>query len=162
MRRVLFAGLAFVAVGIASSSRAQTPPTKVGVIAIRYVTVLVTNADEALAWYTRVLGFKKVEDRSFGPGRRWLVVAPDGQNQPGVVLEVAAKDSPYANRIGKETNWVLQVADCSRFYESLSHQGVHFLESPKTQPWGTTQAIFEDPYGNIFVAESRVATIKAD
>jgi catechol 2,3-dioxygenase-like lactoylglutathione lyase family enzyme len=141
------------------SARAQTASINPGVTAIRYVTVLVKDYDTALAWYTHVLGFKKTEDRAFGPGRRWLVVAPEGNDQMGIVLEVPNADRSTADRIGKETNWVFEVVDCTQFYEALRVQGVHFIDPPKRQPWGTTQAVFEDPYGNIFVAESRTPAV---
>lgn len=59
------------------------------VLHLRYVTVVVKNYDEALAWYTNVLGLKKLEDRAFGPGHRWLVVAPEGQAGLGIVLNLA-------------------------------------------------------------------------
>jgi catechol 2,3-dioxygenase-like lactoylglutathione lyase family enzyme len=86
------------------------------VLHLRYVTVVVKDYDEALAWYTNVLGLSKVEDRDFGHGRRWIVVAPQGQTGLGIVLDTAApasmdSSSPAkANRIGKETNWVFQVS----------------------------------------------------
>jgi catechol 2,3-dioxygenase-like lactoylglutathione lyase family enzyme len=139
----------------------QPAPVTSGVVQLRYVTILVKNYDEAVAWYTSVLRLKKVEDRTYGPGRRWLVVAPEGQNQPGIVLDVPHSDISTAARMGKETNWVFSVPDCAKFYESSSAHGVHFIEAPKRQPWGTTQAIFGDPYGNIFVAESQAAASPA-
>ena len=130
------------------------------VLHLRYVTVVVKNYDEALAWYTNVLGLKKLEDRTFGPAHRWLVVAPEGQAGLGIVLNLAdpksmeAPASSKEDRIGKETNWVFQVGDCRAFYDALNKRGVHFIKPPADQPWGTTQATFEDLYGNVFVAES--------
>jgi catechol 2,3-dioxygenase-like lactoylglutathione lyase family enzyme len=138
-------------------AEAQPAPAKSGVMQLRYVTILVKDYDSALAWYTGVLGLKIVEDRSYGHGMRWLVVAPEGKDQPGIVLEIPHPGYATADRMGKETSWVFAVADCGKFYSDLSARGVHFIETPKRQPWGTTQAIFEDPYGNIFVAESEAA-----
>jgi uncharacterized glyoxalase superfamily protein PhnB len=147
-----------LATGPARAGTALEDPS--AVLHLRYVTVVVTNYDEALAWYTKVLGLKKLEDRSFGPGHRWLVVAPEGQAELGIVLNLAdprsMESTPLSkdDRIGKETNWVFQVQDCRAFYDVLSKRGVHFNKPPSDQPWGTTQAIFEDLYGNVFVAES--------
>jgi catechol 2,3-dioxygenase-like lactoylglutathione lyase family enzyme len=122
--------LAIVTLGFAfCAAQAQNRSTESGVTAIRYVTVQVKDYDEALAWYTQVLGLKKVEDRAFGSGRRWLVVAPEGGGQLGIVLEVA--NSNRADRIGKETNWVFEVGNCSEFYNAMRGQGVHFIEPPK-------------------------------
>ncbi len=134
---------------------AQSPPSGAGVLKLRYVTVLVKDYDRALEWYTKILGLAIAEDRTFGAGQRWLVVAPEGSDQPGIVLEVPHSDVAREDRIGKETNWVFQVGDCSKFYDDLRNRGVHFIQPPRRQPWGTTQAVFEDPYGNVFVAESQ-------
>ena len=135
-------------------TRAQGQANHSQTVQLRYVTVLVKDYEEALRWYTDVLGLKKVEDTSFGPGRRWLVVAGEGQASPGIVLEVPS-DSAKAERMGKETNWVFSVSDCFAFSEQLREKGVHLIEPAKRQPWGTVQLVFEDPYGNIFVAESK-------
>jgi len=78
----------------------------------------------------------------------------------GIILELAKPFSPddkisdYKSRIGKETRWVFTVKDCHRFYELLSKHGVKFTELPIDQPWGVTEAHFEDLYGNVFVVES--------
>jgi catechol 2,3-dioxygenase-like lactoylglutathione lyase family enzyme len=136
-----------------TSGRVYAQASPASSIQLRYVTVLVKNQEEALRWYTDVLGLKKVEDVPFGPNRRWLVVASDAAASPGIVLELAS-DEAKAARIGKETNWVFKVKDCFAFAEHLQAKGVQFRSPAKRQPWGTVQAVFEDPYGNIFVAES--------
>ena len=38
------------------------------------VSLVVRDYDEAIAYYTQVLGFRLVEDSPRGPGRRWVVV----------------------------------------------------------------------------------------
>lgn len=148
MKNLARYGLLAIVLGLTSA------PAQAQAMQLRYVTVIVRDYDEALAWYTGVLGLKKTEDRNFGPGRRWLVVAPEGHDQPGIVLETAS-DPEKAGHIGKEINWVFALADCDKFYGALRARGVHFTAPPKRQPWGTTQAIFEDPYGNVYVAESQ-------
>jgi predicted enzyme related to lactoylglutathione lyase len=131
-----------------------------GFLRLKYVAVLVRDYEEGFKWYTEVLGWRKIEDRAFGPDPRWIVVAPQGQTEIGIVLDRPSARSPksgmknYSDRIGKETTWVFQVADCAKLFEVLSKRGVKFVASPKTQPWGTSQATFEDLYGNIFVVES--------
>jgi len=40
------------------------------------VTILVRDQEEALRWFTEILGLKKLQDASYGTGSRWLVVAP--------------------------------------------------------------------------------------
>ena len=43
------------------------------------VTILVKDQDEALKFYLEKLGLEKRDDNTFGPGMRWLTVAPKGQ-----------------------------------------------------------------------------------
>jgi len=129
------------------------------IVRLRYATIIVRDYDEALRWYTDVLGLEKVEEGSFGPGQRWLVVAPRGQKEFGIVLAIAQPASPsdpvraYADRVGKETKWVFEVQDCRKFFESRSKRGVKFLSSPADEVWGT-YAMIEDLYGNVFVVQS--------
>jgi catechol 2,3-dioxygenase-like lactoylglutathione lyase family enzyme len=143
-----------------------------GIVRLRYVTIVVRDYDQALKWYTNVLGLEKTEEGGFGTDKRWLVVAPRGRKDVGIILEIArpysARDKgtnlsaatgsdsirDYEARVGKETRWVFEVEDCRRFYDLASKRGVKFVETPVDQPWGVTEAMFEDLYGNLFVVES--------
>ena len=60
----------------------------------------------------------------------------------------------YEALVGTETRWVFEVEDCHRFYDLASKRGVKFIETPVDQPWGVSEAMFEDLYGNLFVVES--------
>ena len=42
------------------------------------VAPVVPDYDEAIAYYTQVLGFELVEDSALGDGKRWVLVAPPG------------------------------------------------------------------------------------
>jgi uncharacterized glyoxalase superfamily protein PhnB len=146
-----------------------------GIIRLRYAAVVVRDYDEALQWYTNVLGFEKTEEGSFGAtvngkvvtsdkaaamDKRWIVVAPRGQKDFGIILELARPYSStdsihnYEARVGTETRWVFEVQDCHKFYDLASKRGVKFVETPVDEPWGVTEAMFEDLYGNIFVVKS--------
>ncbi|PYT39793.1 MAG: hypothetical protein DMG47_20685 [Acidobacteria bacterium] len=164
---VLLLGMALLPVIALSQSESKD----LGIVRVRYVTIVVPDYDEALNWYTNVLGLEKVEDGTFAPGatpsdplrvgkaaankkaKRWLVVAPKGRRDVGIILEIA-KPFYYNARIGKETRWVFEVEDCRKFYELASKRGVKFVETPVDQLWGVTEAMFEDLYGNIFVVQS--------
>ena len=144
-----------------------------GILRLRYATIVVPDYDQALHWYTDVLGLVKTADGTFGERdgkivtsgkkgatKRWLVVAPRGQKDFGIILEIAkpvASDDPihnYEARVGTETRWVFEVEDCRRFYDQASKRGVKFVERPVDEVWGVTEAMFEDLYGNIFVVQS--------
>jgi len=51
-----------------------------------FVTILVRDQEEALRYYTQVLGFEKRKD-ILREGSRWLTVAPPGQTEVEVVLQ---------------------------------------------------------------------------
>jgi uncharacterized glyoxalase superfamily protein PhnB len=152
--------VAGAALGHAQAAATPTSKADPGITRLNFATILVRDYDEALHWYTEVLGFTKLRDQSFGAGHRWVVVAPKGQKEIGIVLAMPRplaagdKTADHMDRLGKETNWVFQVEDVRRLYETLSARGVKFVEKPTDQPWGTVQAVFEDLYGNIFVVES--------
>lgn len=119
---------------------------------LHHVTVVALDYDEALGYYTEVLGFEKLADQAFGEGEqtmRWIVVAPKGQTTPAIVLSKAS-DPDSQKKIGKLVGWVFHTDDCRATYEMLSKRGVKFTEAPTEQMWGV-QAQFEDLYGNQFV-----------
>jgi catechol 2,3-dioxygenase-like lactoylglutathione lyase family enzyme len=53
---------------------------------IGYVTVVVREYDEAIAWYTGVLGFNLVEDTRLSADKRWVLVAPPGTSGASILL----------------------------------------------------------------------------
>lgn len=113
-----------------------------------HVTVFVRNYDEAVKWYTEVLGFDKTADQRFGKEQRWLTVAPHGQKGPEIVL--AKAEGARAEFIGRQALWVFHTVDCQKSYEILRARGVKFRTPPSKTSWGS-QAVFEDLYGNEFV-----------
>jgi Glyoxalase/Bleomycin resistance protein/Dioxygenase superfamily len=66
---------------IPTISVSQSVDRDLGIVRLRYVTIVVRDYDEALKWYTNVLGLEKTEDRTFGKDKRWLVVAPRGEKR---------------------------------------------------------------------------------
>ena len=120
------------------------------------VTILVADQDEALHFYTEKLGLEKRADMVFGPGARWVTVAPRGQMGIEIVLQQpnAGQHGEQGTReklarIGQGTAWVFMTDDCRRTAAELLARGVHFLSAPEAQLYGI-EATFEDLYGNVF------------
>lgn len=118
------------------------------------VTILVHDQEEALHWFTEILGLKKLQDATYGSGSRWLVVAPPEQSEFGIVLQRPEPSEQADERarmkleqIGKGTTWVFHADNLDETFQTLSDRGVKFLSPPKALPWGR-QAMFEDLYGN--------------
>lgn len=116
------------------------------------VALLVRDYDEAKAYYIDVLGFTLIEDTDLGGGKRWVVVAPAGSRETGLLLAKAV-NSEQAARIGDQTGGrvflFLHTDDFWRDFRVLSARGVKFREEPRREKYGTV-AVFEDLYGNLW------------
>jgi catechol 2,3-dioxygenase-like lactoylglutathione lyase family enzyme len=117
---------------------------------IASIALLVRDYDEALAWFTRALGFRVIEDLDQGNGKRWLVVAPSGSEETTLLLAQASTPeqlSRVGNQTGGRVFLFLHTDDFSRDYNAMKSRNVKFLEQPREEPYGTV-AVFEDLYGN--------------
>lgn len=113
-------------------------------------TVLVADYDDAIAWYTRALGFVLREDTALGGGKRWVVVAPAGDAGCALLL-ARAGDAAQQARIGDQAGgrvaFFLETDDFARDHAALQARGVEFLEAPRHEPYATV-AVFRDLCGN--------------
>ena len=119
------------------------------------VTIAVRDQDEALGWYTEMLGFEKRMDQR-GDGFRWLTVAPPQQAEVEFLLA-----SWFPDRVGKNATWVLSTRDCQGGYEELKGKGVEFEHGPEARPWGI-EAVFVDLYGNKYALVQESAPVVTD
>jgi catechol 2,3-dioxygenase-like lactoylglutathione lyase family enzyme len=117
---------------------------------IGHVTLLVREYDEAIAYYTRCLGFTVVEDTPLGGGKRWVLVAPPGRGGTALLLARAATPQ-QAQRVGDQAAGrvflFLHSDDFWRDYHDMRSRGVTFTEEPRQEAYGTV-AVFVDLYGN--------------
>lgn len=118
---------------------------------IAHLALVVRDYDEAIAWFTNMLGFALLEDTDLGGGKRWVRVAPKGG---GVALLLARAASPkQAARIGDQTGGrvflFLETDDFARDHAAFTARGVKFVRPPKVESYGTV-AVFEDLYGNLW------------
>lgn len=117
-----------------------------------HITILVKDYDEALSFYTKKLGFTKLSDNTFGPGIRWITVAPNQESQTAIVF-VKADTPEKIVAIGKQApNHVLLTLHTNNIdqdFKELKTNGVKFHGRPKEVPWGK-EVVFEDLYGNLF------------
>ena len=117
---------------------------------IGYVTLVVRDYDEAILYYTTVLGFELVENTPIGDGKRWVLVRPP--HSAGTCLLLAQAMTPeQRSRIGDQTGGrvflFLHTDDFVRDYTAMRSRGVRFLEQPRVEAYGCV-AVFEDLYGN--------------
>jgi len=120
---------------------------------IERFTIIVDDYDEAIAFFTGVLGFDLVEDSpsltNDGRAKRWVVVAPPGADT-GILLaradgehQAAAVGNQAAGRVG----FFLRVDDFDAAVDRMAAAGVRFLTAPRTEPYGRV-AVFLDIAGN--------------
>ena len=112
--------------------------------------VIVRDYNEAIAFFVGKLGFELREDTRLDEKKRWVVVAPPGSSESGILLAKAASPGQaqaIGNQSGGRVFLFLATDDFNRDYEAFRDRGVKFLEGPRREPYGTV-AVFEDLYGN--------------
>ena len=123
------------------------------------VQVWVNDQDEALAFYTRKLGWEVRSDQTIPElgNFRWLTVSPKGQPDISVVLMTIPgppiMDTETAQQVrdlmakGFAGTLFLTTDDVHAAYKQLKERGVEFAEEPREQPYGIDTS-FRDPSGN--------------
>ncbi len=117
---------------------------------IAHIAIVVRDYDEAIAYYTGVLGFELVEDEARGPGKRWVLVALPGGGGTSLLLAKAAnpeQTSRVGNQTGGRVFLFLHTDNFQRDHQAMLAHGVRFVEPPREEVYGTV-AVFEDLYGN--------------
>jgi catechol 2,3-dioxygenase-like lactoylglutathione lyase family enzyme len=113
------------------------------------VTLVVRDYDEAIQFFTQSLGFELRQDTDLGGGKRWVVVAPDSTGS-GLLLAKAVnveQEKAIGNQSGGRVFMFLHTDNFVRDYEKMLSRGVHFLETPRDESYGSV-AVFADLYGN--------------
>lgn len=114
------------------------------------ITLVVADYDEAIAWYTHMLGFELLEDAPRENGKRWVRVAPSGSQGAALLLAQAVNDaqrSRVGNQTGGRVGLFLHTDDFAGDFARMTAKRVRFLEAPRNEAYGTV-AVFEDLYGN--------------
>jgi uncharacterized glyoxalase superfamily protein PhnB len=114
------------------------------------IALVVGDYDEAIAYFVVQLGFLLLSDLDQGGGKRWVTVAPSADAQTTLLLAKAVTPEQTA-RIGDQTGGrvflFLETADFDSDYARLLANGVTFLETPRSEPYGKV-AVFQDHFGN--------------
>jgi|SRR5581483_2044198 catechol 2,3-dioxygenase-like lactoylglutathione lyase family enzyme len=121
---------------------------------IGYITLVVRDYDEAIAFFAQTLSFDLIEDspsldRS-GHQKRWVLIAPPGSTGTRILLakaSTAEETSRIGNQTGGRVFLFLHTDDFWRDYKAWIAKGVRFVREPKEEEYGTV-AVFEDLYGN--------------
>jgi predicted enzyme related to lactoylglutathione lyase len=111
-----------------------------------YASVLVSDQDRALDFYTNVLGLEQRADNPTPDGPRFLTVGVKGQDFMLVLWPgTPGQAQPVQGRVPASVT--IETEDCRKAYEELKSRGVEFETEVLEYPWGYV-ALFQDPDGN--------------
>jgi predicted enzyme related to lactoylglutathione lyase len=119
---------------------------------IKLTSIYVDDQEQALRFYTDVLGFVKKADVTQGPFR-WLTVA-SAEEPDGVELQLALNDNPAAKAYQQamfeqgQPAAMFHVDDVQQEYERTKARGADFT-MPPTKVTGSTIAMLNDTCGNL-------------
>jgi catechol 2,3-dioxygenase-like lactoylglutathione lyase family enzyme len=127
---------------------------------INLTSVLVDDQDQALAFYTDVLGFVKKTDLPAGEHRWLTVVSPESPDGPKLLLEPDAhpaakpfKDALVADGMPYTS---FAVDDVRAEFDRLRGLGVRFTQEP-VEMGPVTTAVLDDTCGNLIQIASLAA-----
>ncbi len=119
----------------------------------------VHNQNEALAFYTQILGMEVRQDVTMPEmgNFRWLTVGPPNQPDVSIVLMEVAGPPLMSEETTQQVRTLvakgfagtvfLVTDDVYASYEELKARGVEFTETPEERPYGIDSG-FRDPSGN--------------
>ncbi|MBY0535285.1 MAG: VOC family protein [Chitinophagaceae bacterium] len=116
------------------------------------LALVVRDYDEAIEFYTTILGFELLEDTELSTTKRWVRVRPKGTGGAELLLAKAANEeqlSRVGNQTGGRVFLFLYTDDFDRDFDNYSSKGVAFVRPPEEQSYGKV-AVFEDLYGNLW------------
>jgi predicted enzyme related to lactoylglutathione lyase len=112
-------------------------------------SLLVSDYDEALLFFTLGLGGLCREDTPAPGGKRWLVVGPPGGGA-GLLLARAANDEQRSliGRQGAGRVWLfVHSDDFDADLARIEAHGGRRTDAPRTEAYGRV-VVFTDPWGN--------------
>ncbi len=119
---------------------------------IHSATIIVTDIDRAVDFYTNKLGFQITVDAQPSPEMRFVTVNPQG-SPTGIALGQADWFEP-ARPAGGTSGFNFSTKDIDATYADLSAKGVEFTGPVQTEAWGQKTTWIIDPDGNqIYLVE---------
>lgn len=117
--------------------------------------VYVLDQDEALDFYTRVLGFETRSDAQM-EHMRWLTVGARGQHDVEINLmnvgpPLPPEDvEPLRQLVAKGSMGavIFRTDDCRAAFERVVESGAEIMQEPMEQAYGVIDCAFRDPSGN--------------
>ncbi|WP_405825349.1 VOC family protein [Streptomyces sp. NBC_01390] len=119
---------------------------------IHLTSVFVDDQEEALRFYTDVLGFVKKTEVPLGADRWLTVVSPEDPGGTELLLEPSGHPAvkPFRDALARDgiPATAFAVADVHAEYDRLRGLGVRFTQEPREMGPVTT-AVLDDTCGNL-------------
>ena len=104
-----------------------------------YTSVLVSDQDKALDFYTNVLGLEKRVENPTPDGPRFLTVGVKGDDFQLVLWPgTPGQAEPAMGR--PPASITIETDDCRKTVEELKSRGVEFVSDVLEFPWGTSHS----------------------
>ncbi len=132
---------------------------------LAHIALVVADYDEAIAWFTNILGFTLVADEyQAEQDKRWVLIKPPGAPDGATSILLARASNPeqrefVGNQTGGRVFLFLATDDFARDHAAFMARGVRFVRDPLRASYGTV-AVFEDLYGNRWDLVEFANTIK--
>lgn len=135
----------------------MTEQTATRITGILNLAVQVSDHERALAFYCGTLGLEVRRDAAFGPGLRWVEVAP-----PGAETTIALAPRRDGGSGGVDTGIRLATADVEAAHAELGAQGLA-VDDILRMPGVPLMFSLRDPEGNtLYIVEGGSARSERD
>lgn len=119
---------------------------------IMHIALVVPDYDEAIDYYTNILGFKLIENTILEESKRWVLVSPSATSETALLLAKADNEqqkSYIGNQAGGRVMLFLATDDFWTDYNAFVEKGVKIVRPPSEESFGIV-AVFQDLYGNLW------------
>ncbi|MFN8429911.1 MAG: VOC family protein [Spirosomataceae bacterium] len=119
---------------------------------LAHIAIIVKDYDEAIAYYTKVLGFELIEDTALSDTKRWVILGNKMQNSCQILLAKATseiQEKAIGNQSGGRVFLFLHTNEFDAFLERLVQNQVKIVNGPRLEAYGRV-LVFEDLYGNLW------------
>lgn len=115
------------------------------------MALVVKDYDEAIHFYTEMLGFQLLEDTVLSDTKRWVRIQPSGGGAE--ILLAKAANAHQESRVGNQTGGrvflFMHTDDFDGYFAQLQAHGVTIVREPSVEAFGKV-CVFADLYGNLW------------
>lgn len=126
---------------------------------LAHVALVVPDYDEAIRFYTEIVGFRLIADE-YQPeqDKRWVLVQPSGGGASILLARASnpVQRSAIGNQTGGRVFLFLDTDDLEADLARLRAARVRIVREAKTADYGRV-AVFADPWGNLWDLIQRVS-----